>query len=314
MAVKRPQGAKLTLGQPLGELAERGGAVVSGELRGYRNGQDGGERVTPPARAAELGHGAKTLPQASKPSRGPRSRVAFTLPVRPIVEAAQLLTCVAGQRIDQDLLGMAVGDPGGGRAGLAGKAAGLPQRLPVRRAVARAGEPASVHERLGDQNWMPMHRAEIVGHPAKTQPQHPRGQVRRATSGQDEEPSVVGDEVQAAKLLLGQPPDPPVPGLELERAGVPADKREPVLAEHRDVANASPDQPPERQIVVRAHQRIPAVPLARARRRADRDLVQSSGNRFEHRLRRGRWVCAPVCRPRNGLSRGTVSTVVSIRY
>ena len=38
---------------------------------------------------------------------------------------------------------------------------------------------------LGEQNWMPMHRAEIVGHPAKAQPQHPRGQVRRATSGRN---------------------------------------------------------------------------------------------------------------------------------
>ena len=104
MAVERPQGAKLALGQSLGELADRGGAVVSGELRGHRNGQDGGERVTPPARAAELRHGAKTLPQASKPSRGPRSRVAFTLPVRPIVEAAQLLACVAGQREELDPL------------------------------------------------------------------------------------------------------------------------------------------------------------------------------------------------------------------
>ena len=139
---------------------------------------------------------------------------------------------------------------------------------------------------LGEQNWMAMHRAEIVGHPANAQPQHPRGQVRRAASGQDEEPSVVGDEVKAAKLLLGQPPDPPVTGLELERAGVPADEREPVLAKHRDVAHASPDQPPERQIVVRGHQRIPAAPLARAHRRADRDFAQSSSNRFEHRLRR----------------------------
>ena len=83
---------------------------------------------------------------------------------------------------------------------------------------------------------------------------------------------------------------------------------------HHDVAHASPDQPPECQIVVRAHQRIPAVPLARAHRRADRDLVQSSGKRIEHRVRRGRWVCAPVWRPRRGLSRGTVSPDVSISY
>ena len=96
MAVKRPQGAKLALGQSLGELADRGGAVVPGELRGHRDGQDGGERVTPPARATELRHGAKTLPQASKPSRGPRSRVAFASPLGPVVEAAQLLARVCG--------------------------------------------------------------------------------------------------------------------------------------------------------------------------------------------------------------------------
>ena len=160
-----------------------------------------------------------------------------------------MIARVAGQRIDQHLLGMAVGDPSGGRAGLAGKATRLPQRLPVRRAVARAGEPALIHERLGEQNWMVMRRAEIVGQTAKAQPQHPRGQVRHGASGQDEEPSVVGDEVKAAKLLLGQPTDPPVTGLELERTSVPADEREPELAEHRDVAHASPHQPPERQIV-----------------------------------------------------------------
>ena len=110
--------------------------------------------------------------------------------------------------------------------------------------------------------------------------------------------------MQAAKLLLRKPSDPPVSGLELERPGVPADQREPVLAQDRDVAKAASDQPAERQIVVRGHQRIPALAFARARGGAHRDLAQALSNRVEHRLRSRQRACAPVCRPRDGLSRG----------
>ena len=256
----------------------------------------------------------KTLPQASQSMGGPRSRVAFASPLWGIVEAAQLLARVAGQRVDQDLLRSAVGDPGRGRAGLAGKAAGVAQRLPVRRPVARAGEAGRIDEGFCDQNWVAMHCAEVAREPAKAQPQHPRSEVRRGALGQDEEPRVVGDEVKAAKLLLGQPPDPAVAGPELERTGVPTHERQPVLAEHCDVAHTSPDQAPEGQIVVRAHQRIPAAPLVGAHRGADRDLAQPSGNQLEHRLRRGRWACAPLWSPRRHLSRDPVSPVASIRY
>ena len=313
-AVERPQGTKLMLGQRLGELADCGRTVVSGKLRGDRDGQDRGQRIAPPARAAEIGHTMKTLPQASQSMGGPRSRVAFASPLWGIVEAAQLLARVAGQRVDQDLLRSAVGDPGRGRAGLAGKAAGVAQRLPVRRPVARAGEAGRIDEGFCDQNWMAMHCAEVAREPAKAQPQHPRSEVRRGALGQDEEPRVVGDEVKAAKLLLGQPPDPAVAGLELERAGVPTHERQPVLAQHCDVAHTSPDQAPEGQIVVRAHQRIPADPLVGAHRGADRDLAQPSGNQLEHRLRRGRWACAPLWRPRRHLSRDPVPPVASISY
>ena len=235
-------------------------------------------------------------------------------PLGGIVEAAKLPARVAGQRVDQNLLRSAVGDPGRGRAGLAGKAAGLPQHLPVRRPVARPSEAAGIDERFCDQDRVPMHCVEVAREPAKAQPQHPRSEVRRGAPGQDEEPRVVGNQMKAAKLLLGQPPDPAVAGLELERAGVPAHEREPVLAEHCDVAHASPDQAPEGQIVVRAHQRIPPDPLASAHRRADRHLAQPLGNQLEHRLRRGRWACAPLWRPRRHLSRDPVSPIASISY
>ena len=42
------------LGQRLGELADRGRAMVSGKLRGDRDGHDGSQRVAPPARAADI--------------------------------------------------------------------------------------------------------------------------------------------------------------------------------------------------------------------------------------------------------------------
>ena len=54
-AVERPQGTKLMLGQRLGELADCGRTVVSGKLRGDRD-PDRGQRIAPPARAAEIGH------------------------------------------------------------------------------------------------------------------------------------------------------------------------------------------------------------------------------------------------------------------
>ena len=97
---------------------------------------------------------------------------------------------------------MAVGDPGGRRAGLAGKAAGVAQRLPVRRAVARAGEPASIHEHLGQKDGISMHRLDVLRQPPQAQPQHPRGQVAHPLRRQDDEARVVGDQMQAPELQL----------------------------------------------------------------------------------------------------------------
>ena len=86
---------------------------------------------------------------------------------------------VAGQRVDQNLLRSAVGDPGRGRVRLAGKAAGVAQRLPVRRPVARAGESASIDKRFWDQDRVAVQCVEVTREPAKAQPQHPRSEVRR---------------------------------------------------------------------------------------------------------------------------------------
>ena len=68
-AVEGSKGAELVLGQSLGELGERRHAVVPGELRGGRDGQDRGQRIAPSAGAPELRHGAKTLPRTLQPVR-----------------------------------------------------------------------------------------------------------------------------------------------------------------------------------------------------------------------------------------------------
>ena len=313
-AVERPQGTKLMLGQRLGELRR---------LRSHRGIRQASRRPRWPgwwpadsAARACCGNRAHHEDTPTGFAVDGRSTVAGRLRFATLGHrrGGTVARARAGQRVDQDLLRSAVGDPGRGRAGLAGKAAGVAQRLPVRRPVARAGEAGRIDEGFCDQNWMAMHCAEVAREPAKAQPQHPRSEVRRGALGQDEEPRVVGDEVKAAKLLLGQPPDPAVAGPELERTGVPTHERQPVLAQHCDVAHTSPDQAPEGQIVVRAHQRIPADPLVGAHRGADRDLAQPSGNQLEHRLRRGRWACAPLWSPRRHLSRDPVSPVASISY
>ena len=217
-------------------------------------------------------------------------------------EPAQPLARVAHQRIDQDLLWSALGEPGRDRAGLAGNPARLPKRLPVRRAVARPENEAAIHERFGNQHRMSMRGAEVVGQPANVQPHHPRSEVRRGAPGQDGEPRVVGNQVKAANLLLGQPLDLPVTNLELERTGVPADEREPMLVEHLDLAHVAPHQSPDRHILVRVSQRIPPAPLAGGHCRTDRELAQMSRNRIELRLRRSRGTWAPAGRYRSALS------------
>ena len=131
--------------------------------------------------------GVKTLLPASQPLAGPRSRVAVASPLWDIVEAAQLLARVADQRTDHKLLRPPVGDPGRGRAGPVGEAAVVAQRLPVRCPIARAAAPASIHERLCDQDRMANHRPKVARESANAQPRHPRREVRRGAPGQNSE-------------------------------------------------------------------------------------------------------------------------------
>ena len=69
-----------------------------------------------------------------------------------IVEGTQLLARVVHQGVDEDLLGLTMGGPGHGHPGVAGEPLGAPQWLPVRRAVARAGEARRIDECFREHN------------------------------------------------------------------------------------------------------------------------------------------------------------------
>ena len=138
---------------------------------------------------------------------------------------------------------------------------------PVRRVVARPPESRRVHERLRELQRMAVQRRPVRAQPAQAAAQRPRRQVRHARRRrQDQEPRVVGDQVQTTELHRPVPAQPAVARRALERPGLPPDQRQPVTAPHRDVAQPAARELPEAQVVVLRHQRVPAPPLVRTRR------------------------------------------------
>ena len=176
------------------------------------------------------------LPWIHIPNLGSHS-----VPVCRHLGPAQRLGGGVGQFEHEDLLGLAVVAPARRASGLAGKAAGQPQRAPVRRAVAGPDKARDIHERLRQKDGISMHRLDVLRQPPQAQPQHPRGQVVHPARRQDDKARVVGDQMQAPELLLRRPADPAIACGQLERAGLPADQCEPGLAVHRDMAQAFAD-------------------------------------------------------------------------
>ena len=111
------------------------------------------------------------------------------------------------------------------------------------------------------------------------------------------------DGVKRQRLVRnGQPSDPLIAWLKPERARVPADKREPTLAERRDVSHAAPDQGAKRQMVVGGHRLVPLPPLAGANGRTHPHLAQLPGNRAAHPPNLVRVASGRVWGVRDGLS------------
>ena len=105
---------------------------------------------------AALGHLAQTLEQAAQPRRRHWLGVLLSVPVCRHLGPAQRLGGGVGQFEHEDLLGLAVVAPARRASGLAGKAAGQPQRAPVRRAVAGPDKARDIHERLRQKDGISM--------------------------------------------------------------------------------------------------------------------------------------------------------------
>ena len=193
---------------------------------------------------------------------------------------AQPLAGVAAQGVDVELLGPPVRLRVS--AVVARVPAGAAEEVPVRGPVAGAGEPARVDEALGDQQGMAVLGLPVRAEPPRHPGQRPGAEMREDPGrAQDDEPGVVGDQMQAAVAQLPRPADPPVPVSALERARLPAGEREPPLAPLDDVAQPPAGEPPEAEVVVEVDLFVPPSALV-GTRQADGHITEGEA------VRRGR--------------------------
>ena len=273
-APERAHGLELVLAEQGGELRERGDPAVAGEPRRDGEREHGVQGVALAPGTAALGHLAQALEQAAQPRRGHRLGARLAVPLGRRLGLAQCLGAMGGEFEHEELLGLAVMAPARRATGLTGIATGQAQRAPVRRAIAGPGKARGVDEGLGQHYRVSMHCLHVPRQPPQAQPQHPRGQVRHPVRRQDDEARVVGDQMQAPELLLRAPPDPAVARGQLERAGLPADQRQPSRAQRRDMTQALAEHAMKRQVVMGLHQSVPAPVFLRAPGRTHRDRAQ----------------------------------------
>ncbi len=104
---------------------------------------------------------------------------------------------------------------------------------------------------------------------------------------------MVGDPIQALLPLRIGPADPAVPDAHPERPRRPADPRQPRLAADRDMAQGAIVEAPEREIVLRRHQPVPAPLLVRVANRPYPNLTQIPVILFHGRdHNRGEFACS----------------------
>ncbi len=127
--------------------------------------------VALPAGAVETACGLELLlaQQAGELREGRHAAVAG----QPRGGLAQGRAGVGLQFEHENLLGLAVMEPGRRRTRLARIAAGHAQRAPVRGPVASPGKAGRVHERFRDQHGVSVRRQHVVRQPPQAQAEHP---------------------------------------------------------------------------------------------------------------------------------------------
>ena len=90
--------------------------------------------------------------------------------------------------------------------------------------------------------------------------------MREAPGGtQDDEPGVVGEQMEPLVAQFPRPADPAVPMAALERARLPAGEREPPRAPLDDAAQSPAGEPLEAQVVVAIDLLVPPFRLVGTR-------------------------------------------------
>ena len=205
--------------------------------------------------------------------------------------SAQPFSRSASQRIEVHPLEAAV--ELGVAAVAARKSASAPDVLPVSGRIQRAGELLRVDEGLGQFQRMAEGLLPVPAQAPQIGRHHTGGQVRdRPRWSQHQQPGVVGDQPQAGELLCGAPADPAVAGCALEGARLPTDQRQPALFVFGHIAQASPRESPESQIVMFVHGGVPPAALVGARQ--PEGDVSDRGGSYKVRFCHAGWITDPA--------------------
>ena len=136
---------------------------------------------------------------------------------------------------------------------LAAKAAGPSDLDPVRGSVDGAVETRRVDEGLDEQQRMAEAHRPITHETARAQRQHSRAEVARS-AGQEQEPGVVGEQMQPVKLHTVVPANPAVARRALQRRCREHHQRQPLAAMMSDIAHRLAHPRQRTEVVVRVHQ------------------------------------------------------------
>ena len=123
---------------------------------------------------------------------------------------------------------------------------------PARGPVDRAHEPRRVHEGLQQHQRMMKACRPVPHQMACAQPQHPGPEI--GNRAQDQEPGVVGHQMQSVVLVAQRPANPRVTRLALQRRRRKRRQRHPLAAPRRAIPQRLPHLRRRPEVMMRPHQ------------------------------------------------------------
>jgi len=148
-------------------------------------------------------------------------------------KAAKAMVSAGKARIHCRVVGVAL------PPGIAGKALGPADIDPVGGAVAGTGKARSLDESLRQDDGVAIDSLPIRRQAAQVQRQNAGGEVGEGFAGQEQETSIVGDQVQALAQERQGPADPFIPSPTVERRSLPAQQGDPAIVNSRDITEST---------------------------------------------------------------------------